>query len=180
MAARRRMEAVKGAVLGLLQSAYEQRDQLSAIAFRGPRAEMLLAPTTSVEQAEQALHVLPTGGRTPLAHALVLAAEMLKQRRSADAPALLVLLSDGKANVSLPDAPGDPWQQALQAAAALAATGVAALVLDTDAGYIRLGRARELAQALGAEHLALEDLSAETLLLKVRQRCPSPTRRAHA
>ncbi len=172
MAARRRMEAVKGAVLSLLQDAYEQRDQVSVIAFRGPRAEVLLPPTGSVELADRALRVLPTGGRTPLAHALVLARETTRQARRAlpELPVLIVLLGDGKANVGLPGADGDPWAQALRAARELAGTGVPALVLDTDAGFVRVGRARELAEALAAECLALEDLSAEALVLKVRQR----------
>ncbi|MHB1873191.1 MAG: vWA domain-containing protein, partial [Steroidobacteraceae bacterium] len=70
----------------------------------------------------------------------------------------------------LPESPGDPWQQSLRAAAELSGDGVPALVLDSDAGFVRVGRARELAEALGAEYLPLEELSAETLLLKVRQR----------
>lgn len=172
MAARRRMESVKGAVLGLLRSAYEQRDEVGVLAFRGPSAEVLLAPTRGIAVAEETLRVLPTGGRTPLAHALVLARETIQQaqRAAADRTVLLVLLSDGKANVGLPEVSGDPWQQSLRAAAALSGDGVPSLVLDSDAGFIRMGRARELAEALGAEYLPLEELSAETLLLKVRQR----------
>ncbi len=77
MAARHRMEAVKGAVLGLLADAVRQRDRVGVIAFRGTRAELLLPPTASIEPAEQALHALPTGGRTPLAHALVLTSETI-------------------------------------------------------------------------------------------------------
>jgi magnesium chelatase subunit D len=168
MAARRRMELVKGAVLGLLQSAYEQRDEVGVIAFRGTQAEALLPPTGSVELADRALRVLPTGGRTPLAHALVTAGDVLRRARP-DVPALLVLLSDGKANVPLPDTAGDPWQQALSAAQGLAEEGRPALVLDADAGFVRMGRAAELAQALGAQCLPLDGLSAETLVLKVRQ-----------
>src|SRR5439155_21032971 len=64
MAARQRMEAVKGAVLSLLQSAYEQRDEVGVITFRGVAAELLLSPTRSVDMAEQAMRQLPTGGRT--------------------------------------------------------------------------------------------------------------------
>jgi magnesium chelatase subunit D len=171
MAARRRMELVKGAVLGLLQSAYEQRDEVGVIAFRGPQAEVLLPPTGSVELAAGALRVLPTGGRTPLAHALLTAGEVFigNRRVRPEVPALLVLLSDGKANVPLPESAGDPWQQALSAARELATEGVPALVLDADAGFVRVGRAAELAQALGAECLTLDGLSAETLVLKVRQ-----------
>lgn len=170
MAARRRMEAVKGAVLGLLQSAYEERDHVAVLAFRGPEATLLLPPTRSIDAAEQALRSLPTGGRTPLAHALRMAGELIaKTRRSpAGMPVLLIVLTDGKANVALPGLSGDPWQQALTAAAELA--GTASLIFDTDAGYIRSGRARQLADALAAECLTLEDLSAETLLLKVRDK----------
>jgi magnesium chelatase subunit D len=172
MAARRRMEAVKGAVLSLLRDAYERRDRVGVIVFRGPAAELLLPPTNSVESAEQAMQALSTGGRTPLAHALVLAFEVIRRARGAD-PALIVmpvLLTDGKANVELPGRPGDPWEQALQAAGELAAVGVAPLVLDTDDSFVRLGRAREIAEALGAEHLSLDDLTAESLVLHVRER----------
>ena len=167
MAARRRMELVKGTVLGLLRSAYEQRDEVAVVAFRGSQAEVLLPPTGSVELAERALHTLPTGGRTPLAHALVVAAEVVRQARRShpESPSLLILLSDGRANVPLPGTTGDPWEQALQASRELAGAGVAAMVLDTDYGFIRLGRVQELAQALAARCLPLEDLSAETLAL---------------
>ncbi len=81
-----------------------------------------------------------------------------------------MLLSDGKANVPLPDTTGDPWQQALLAARELAKQGWPALVLDADAGFVRMGRAGELAQELGAECLALDGLSAESLMLTVRQK----------
>jgi magnesium chelatase subunit D len=170
MAARRRMEAVKGAVLSLLQSAYEQRDEVGVIAFRGLSAEVVLPPTDSVELAERALRVLPTGGRTPLAHALVLARDLVRRARrdEQDRLVLLVVLSDGKANVSVPDSTGEPWQQSLGAAVELAADRVPALVLDTEVGFVRMGRAQQLADALAAEYLVLEELSAQALVLKVR------------
>ena len=173
MAARQRMELVKGTVLGLLRSAYEQRDEVGVIAFRGLQAEVLLAPTAAVDLAEQALRVLPTGGRTPLAHALFLAGESASRARriTPGLPILLVLLSDGRGNVPLPGTTEDPWQQALRAAEELAGAGLPALVLDTDSGFVRLGRVQELAQALAATYLPLENLSAETLVLKVRQQC---------
>lgn len=173
MAARRRMEAVKGAVLGLLRSAYEQRDQVGVIAFRGPRAEVLLPPTSRVELAEQSLRVLPTGGRTPLAHALVLAGEVAHQARrmQPELPLLLLLLSDGRANVPRPGTTGDPWRQALQAAEALAAAALPALVLDTAEGFVSLGRAQEVAKVLAAPCLPLEELTGDNLILQVRGRC---------
>ena len=163
MSASRRMEAVKGAVLNLLAEAYQQRDAVAVIAFRGVEARLLLPPTRSVAVAEEALRTLPTGGRTPLPHALQLAAELLAR---ADYPAglqpLLVLLSDGKANVPLPGG-GDAGAQTQQLAAQLRARHVPTLVLDTDNGYLRLGKAAELAAALGARYLPLDELSATSL-----------------
>lgn len=165
MAAQRRMEAVKGAVLTLLTDAYQQRDQVAVISFRGESAQVLLPPTRSVDLAEQQLRELPTGGRTPLPHALALALETLKQAH--EMPPLLVLLTDGKANVSLDD-DSDPWQQSLRFAQLLADQRIPALVLDTETGYLRLGRARQLAQVLNADCLTLEELSAENLVLTTR------------
>ncbi len=168
MAAQRRMEAVKGAVLALLTDAYQRRDEVAVISFRGESAALLLAPTRSVDRAEQGLRELPTGGRTPLPHALQLALKTLEQA-DASAPPLLILLSDGKANVALSDG-ADPWRETLALAERLAGRGVPALVLDTESGHLRLGRAGQLAQALGAECLTLEQLSAESLTLTIRGR----------
>ncbi len=167
MAAQQRMEAVKGAVLTLLTDAYQQRDQVAVISFRGESAHLLLPPTRSVDLAEQQLRELPTGGRTPLAHALQLALEILNKTNGNAMPPLLVLLSDGKANVALNDG-GDPWKETLIFAELLADRGIPALVLDTETGYLRLGKARRLAEVLGAECLALEELSAENLALTIR------------
>ena len=156
MAARRRMEVVKAAVLSLLGNAYEQRDQVGVIAFRGVAAEVLLQPTRGVELAEQALRTLPTGGRTPLAHGLVLAHEFLTKARGShpELPMLLVILSDGKANVPLPGILGDPWNQSLQIAGQIAQARLPALFLDSETGFVRLGKGQQLAQALSAEYRA--------------------------
>ncbi|WP_461142036.1 magnesium chelatase subunit D family protein [Spirosoma pomorum] len=163
MAAHRRMEAVKGCILSLLQDAYQHRDSVGMIAFRGVEAQVILSPSRDVEQAEQALHQLPTGGRTPLPHALQLAEEVIEQAiRSGSAKPFLVLLSDGKANVPLPGG-GDAWQQTIQLATQLREQQISALVLDTDTDYLRLGRATDLATALGADCLSLDELSAQTL-----------------
>ena len=170
MAARKRMELVKGTVLALLGDAYAQRDQVAVVAFRGIAAEELLPPTAATKVAEQRLAALPTGGRTPLAHGLELAERILERTRRSDPDRLpfLVLLSDGKANVPLPDTTGDPREQALDAARRLA--GVPALVIDADDGFVPSGRARELAAALQAESVPLRDVTAETLSLTIRER----------
>ena len=170
MAALRRMQLVKGTVLALLRDAYERRDEVGVIAFRGAEAELLLPPTRSVEAADRHLRNLPTGGRTPLAHALRLADEVLSRSSAATRPEpLLIVLSDGRANVSLDHGPGDPWEQSLECARILFSKAIPALVLDTEAGYVRMGRAQELAQALGARSLSLEEFGAESLSLTIRR-----------
>lgn len=170
MAARKRMELVKGTVLGLLEDAYQRRDQVAVITFRGTQAELVLPPTRHVEQAELSLRELPTGGRTPLAHALRAALELLAQNARADAlTPLLVVLSDGKGNIAL-DEGGDPWQHTLSVAGHLSAQGIPALVLDTEQGFVKMGHARELAKALRAEHLPLESFTADDLVLTIRER----------
>lgn len=169
MAAQQRMEKVKGTVLSLLQDAYQRRDQVAVIAFRGRSAELVLPPTRQVEQAEQALHALPTGGRTPLPHALQLAGDLLTRQGAQGLTPLLVLLSDGRANVALSEE-ADPWQQSLQLAGELAAAAIPALVLDTEQDYVKLGRARQLAEALQAEYLPCEQLSSEQLTITIQAR----------
>jgi len=185
MAALQRMEMVKGTVLALLRDAYQRRDEVGVIAFRGTEAKLLLPPTRSVDAAELQLRELPTGGRTPLAHALQLAAEVLSRASAtSQAEPLLIVLSDGRANVALGARQGDarddvgarggddPWQQSLDCARGLAKMGFAALVLDTEVGFVRMRRAQELATALDAQCLTLEEFSAETLTLTIRSRLP--------
>ena len=167
MGAKARMEAVKGAALALLEDAYARRDEVGVITFRGIGAEVVLPFTRDVDTARVALEGLPTGGRTPLAHALTLVCELT---RLASGNVLLVLLTDGRGNVPLPGG-GDAWAQTLDAAARL--HGLPALVLDTESGVLRTGRAADVARALGAECLTLEHLSAEHLTLTLRGRVPA-------
>jgi magnesium chelatase subunit D len=170
MAASSRMEAVKGSVLSLLTDAYQRRDMVGVISFRGVEAQLLLEPTYSVEQAEQAMQSLPTGGRTPLPHALQLAIQVInKLNPDKDLKPLLVILSDGKANVPLPGG-GDAWQQTLQLSDQLFQSNIPALVLDTENDYLRFGRAAEMAKVMGAECLSLEELSSENITVTVSGR----------
>ncbi len=176
MSARRRTETVKAAVLDLLGTAYQQRDRVAVITARGPRAEVALAPTRSVDQAELALRQLPTGGRTPLAHALALAVEVVGAN-ARHGPTLVVVLTDGRANVSIPGTDGDPWEQALASAASLAALGASGVVFDTEDGFGRAGRAVDLAVALGAGHFPLARFSADTVQAQVDAPTPREARR---
>jgi magnesium chelatase subunit D len=163
MAARKRMSAVKGAVLSLLADAYQRRDKVALVSFRGEEARVLLPPTSSVELATSRLEGLPTGGRTPLAAGLERAVEVLKRERlrERERRPLLVLLTDGRATAG-PDPRG--------AASGLQRLGVAAIVVDTEEGYVRLGMARALAEAMGARHLQLEELRAGSLVALVERR----------
>ncbi|WP_433335209.1 putative cobaltochelatase [Spirillospora sp. CA-294931] len=159
MAARQRMRAVKGAVLSLLLDAYQRRDKVGLITFRGADAELALPPTSSVEAGARRLERLPTGGRTPLSAGLLRAAEVLRVERLRD-PArrpLVVLVTDGRATHG-----PDP-----SLAAGLLAE-VASVVVDCESGPVRLGLAGRLAEAMGAQAVRLEELAAESLSGVVR------------
>ncbi|MGW3770099.1 VWA domain-containing protein [Actinomadura verrucosospora] len=149
MAARRRMTTVKTAVLSLLLDAYQRRDKVGLVTFRGRTAELVLPPTSSVEAGAARLRALPTGGRTPLAAGLARAAEVLRAERLRD-PArrpLLVVVTDGRATAG-----GD-----VDRAAGLLA-GTAGIVVDCEDGPVRLGLAGRLAARLGARLVPLGDL----------------------
>jgi magnesium chelatase subunit D len=165
MAARRRMAATKGAVLSLLLDAYQRRDRVGLVTFRGEGAAVLLPPTASVELAAERLGALPTGGRTPLAAGLARAGEVLAAERVRDPRRrpLLVLVTDGRANAGV-SAVG----QALAQAGALAARRVGAVVVDTEDGPVRLGIAAEVARVLGAPCVRLDALAAQPLAGVVR------------
>ena len=179
MGAQRRMVAVKGAVMSLLLDAYQRRDRVGLIAFRGPGAELLLPPTGSVEMAQWCLQEMPTGGRTPLARALYVAMETLETERLKDRDVLplLVLLSDGRANVSLSGdqltrlASNDDEVQNL--ARMIAEAKIPAVVVDTEQDFIKLELARGIADAMSARYVKLEDLAAESLAEAVRRELPS-------
>ncbi|HSZ09058.1 MAG TPA: VWA domain-containing protein [Steroidobacteraceae bacterium] len=164
MATNRRLELAKGAALGLLSSSYQRRDEVALMAFRADGTDLVLPFTRHIAGIERALSDVPTGGRTPLARALRDAGEVLKTRE----PALLVLFTDGRANVSAEG--GDPWEEALAAGSRLQTACAGALVVDCEAGPIVLGRARVLAQALGAECVALDDMDDRSLTIRIHGR----------
>ncbi|GAA3456419.1 VWA domain-containing protein [Dactylosporangium matsuzakiense] len=151
MAARQRMAVVKTAVLSLLRDAYQRRDKVGMVSFRGRDAELVLEPTASHEVGVVRLAELRTGGRTPLAAGLRRAARTLhgERRRDARRRPLLVVVTDGR-STSGPDP--------LTVVPLLA--GVPAVVVDCESGPIRLGLARRLAAALEASCIPLSSLGA--------------------
>jgi magnesium chelatase subunit D len=165
MAARQRMSAVKGAVLSLLLDAYQRRDKVGLVTFRGTGAELALPPTSSVDTGAARLERLPTGGRTPLAAGLLKAHEVLRIERLRDPSRrpLLVVVTDGRAT-------GGPEPLALSARAArlLAASGTAAVVVDCESGPVRLGLAGTLAADLAAVAVTLDELRADTVSALVK------------
>ncbi|GAA4570146.1 VWA domain-containing protein [Planotetraspora kaengkrachanensis] len=150
MAARKRMTAVKTAVLSLLLDAYQRRDKVGLVTFRGSAAHLALPPTSSVEAGAARLRSLPTGGRTPLAEGLTRAAEVLRVERLRDASRrpLLIVVTDGRATSG-----GD-----VERAAGLL-KGVASVVVDCETGPVRLGLARRLAFQMRAQTVPLDSMA---------------------
>jgi magnesium chelatase subunit D len=167
MGARARMREVKSAVLSLLVDAYQRRDKVGLITFRAGGAELALPPTTSVDAAASRLESLPTGGRTPLAEGLLEAVRVLRVEAIRDPRRrpLLVVVTDGRATSGT-----DAVVRSQAAAGLLAAGGISAVVMDCESGRMRLGLAAELAERLGAEHVPLGEVAAETLAGAVRSR----------
>jgi len=183
MSARHRMETIKGTINQLLSEAYQNRDRVGVVSFRGVTADLLLPPTKCVKLAQQHLQHLPTGGRTPLAHALFLTHQIIEQQLKNnvdDQPdnILLIVLSDGKANVPLPpnllhdlniQQNNDPWKQTQYFAKRLANAKIPTLMVDTDLAHIvRVGRGKELAELLKADYLQLDDLTADNLFHTIK------------
>jgi magnesium chelatase subunit D len=169
MGAQARMTAAKGAVLSLLVDAYQKRDRVGLVAFKGNKAEVLLPPTSSVELARKYLQSLPTGGKTPLAQGLVKGYEVLNKEKefNKNIIPLLILLSDGKANVSMGS--GNPVEEAKQIASVIKASGIKSLVIDSEQSFIGLGFAREISNELGAKYLKLDELRAQDIVDGIRE-----------
>lgn len=165
MAARQRMTAVKGAVLSLLLDAYQRRDKVGLVTFRGKDATVALPPTSSVDAAAVRLQTLPTGGRTPLSAGLMKAHDVLRVERMRD-PArrpLLVVVTDGRATGG-----PDPVALGTRAARLHAAEGTASVVVDCESGPVRLGLAVALAGELGGTAVTLDELRADSIAGLVR------------
>ena len=162
-AALHRLAEAKGAVELMLADCYVRRDQVALIAFRGKTAELLLPPTRSLSRAKRSLAALPGGGGTPLAagvDAAMALAELV--RRRGETP-MLVMLTDGRANIARDGSPGRPAAErdALAAAKRLAARGVATLLIDS--APTPHPAAQQLALELRARYLALPHADARML-----------------
>ena len=178
MGAPQRMEAAKGAVLGLLTDAYQRRDLVGLVTFRGEEAQVLLRPTGSVEVARARLAAMPTGGRTPLAAGIITALGLVTSpARAASHRPVLVLVTDGRATFAASGA--DPVGAAASAADAVRRAGVDAVVIDVESAGAGpsgaaarapvLGLARDLAARMGGQHVPLPGVTPEGLRQVLRR-----------
>jgi magnesium chelatase subunit D len=169
MAAEERMQATKAAVLSLLRDAYQRRDQVGLVSFQRDYARVLLPLTTSVELAQRRLQTMPTGGKTPLARGMLTAYELLEKARRHDDEIvpLMVLLTDGQANVAIGNAP--PQQEAYAIADLIASRDIRAIVIDTEHPNFERGLSRRLSEHLQGRYYRLEDLHDDGLVQAVRR-----------
>ncbi len=173
MSAERRMLAAKQTALSFLAQAYQRRDQVGMITFHGAQARVVLPPTRSISRARRRLAQLPTGGKTPLAHGLLLAYRLATRelRRTRSLIPLIVVISDGNPNI--PCFTGDAQADALKVAGAIGKRGLPALFVDTNTNFMEHGLGRRLAQAMQCNYERFETLAARiglAHLLPTRQK----------
>ena len=163
MAARHRMEATKAAILSLLRDSYIHRDSVGLIAFRKESAEVLLPFTRSVERAERLLASMPTGGKTPLAHALRMAYTMCDRllRAHRAERIQIICITDGRATSGYSE---DPVSESKQWARILGTLPVDCIVIDTETNFIKLGLAKELCKLMNGSYYAMDTITADRIL----------------
>ena len=167
MGAMQRMEGAKGAVLSMLMDSYQKRDKIGMVAFKGTEAEIILSPCSSVDLALSRLQALPTGGKTPLCAGLSRGLQLLHSelQKDIETKTMMVLISDGRANVGMG---GKIRDELMEISAQSRQLGVQTIVIDTEVVEssfmdMRLGYCREIAESAGGKYYPLSSLSPEAL-----------------
>ncbi|HOJ52486.1 MAG TPA: VWA domain-containing protein [Syntrophales bacterium] len=171
MGVNRRMAATKGAIMSLLMDCYKYRDRVAMVAFRGEKASVLLPPTSSVTLAARRLREMPVGGKTPLNAGLISAYEMVvaQARRMPEMRFVIVLVTDGRANVSISKEPVmSEFVKLAEKMRKLPRTDF--LVVDTEdkSSLLKTDRAKKVAALLGAKYFVMEELGAKKIADIVR------------
>jgi magnesium chelatase subunit D len=168
MAAAERIEATKGAIMSLLQDAYQRRDVVGLVVFQKDTARVVLQPTSSVELAQKLLRDIPVGGKTPLPNGLWLSYQVLERetRLNPEVMPMMILLTDGAGNVSMSGL--SPRTESLKIAEMFRNSDIRSVVINMEHPAFDRGLAQELADALCAPCYALDDLRATSLVQTVR------------
>lgn len=158
MAAKKRMTAVKGAILSILTNAYEKRDKVAMISFRRNKAEVLLEVTKSVELAEKKLRTMVTGGKTPLGEGLKKGYQIVKKEKlkNPEDIILMVVVSDCKGNFSLSSK--NPMEEVFHIGRKITQEAIDTIVIDSETGFLNLGLGKKLSETMKGKHYTIEEL----------------------
>jgi magnesium chelatase subunit D len=168
MAALRGMDMAKKAVLELLKDSYQKRDKVSFVAVAGEKAQVLLAPTSSVELAVKHLKELPTGGKTPLSDGLLKGLQVLRTElwKNRNIIPVMVLVSDGRGNVPIKT---DVKKELISIATEIRKQGINLVVIDSSDNFLDLGYNKEIAEAGVGQYYRLDEIDSRKVVEIVKE-----------